>query len=117
VLGTYSLASRVATYLPLVNFWKTEVMELAESIGIPTEILSSSRHADPSCGRPVEMAAIPFDIVDRFLRVRVGERPNADLDDLPPAMLKYLESVYSRNRFKTNLPLRGIDFQPSREPM
>src|SRR3989338_9916863 len=28
MLGTYSLASRVATYLPLVNVWKTEVIDL-----------------------------------------------------------------------------------------
>jgi NH3-dependent NAD+ synthetase len=106
VLGTYSLASRVATYLPLAGLWKTEVMQLAGAVGVPAEILASSRRADPSCGRPQEMADIPFEVVDAFLRVRVGERPESDLVALPPGAVAYLEAVYRRNRFKTGLPLR-----------
>jgi NH3-dependent NAD+ synthetase len=106
VLGTFSLASRVATYLPLVGLWKSEVMELAEAVGVPREILQSSRRADPSCGRPQEMADIPFATVDLFLQVRVGERPELDLAGLSPAVLSYLSSVYQRNRFKSGLPMR-----------
>jgi NH3-dependent NAD+ synthetase len=44
VFGTYSLASRVATMLPLVGLWKSEVMELCEEAGVPDEIIGSSRH-------------------------------------------------------------------------
>lgn len=109
VFGTYSLASRVATYLPLAGFWKSEVMALAELVGVPAEILVSSQRADPSCGRPEEMAAIPFETVDQFLQVRVGERPESDLSGVPLSTIEYLESVYRRNRFKMQLPLRGCD--------
>jgi NH3-dependent NAD+ synthetase len=104
-LGTYSLASRVATYLPLASLWKTEVMELARAVGVPTEILASSRRADPECGRPKEMAAISFEVVDQFLRVQVGERPESDLAELSPRDIEYLGQVYRRNRFKRGLPL------------
>lgn len=106
VLGTYSLASRVATYLPLAGLWKTEVMELAAAVGVPAEVLASSRRADPSCGRPREMADIPFEVVDAFLAVRIGERPGSDLAALPPAAVAYLDAIYHRNRFKAGLPLR-----------
>jgi NH3-dependent NAD+ synthetase len=106
VLGTYSLASRVATYLPLAGLWKSEVMELAEAVGVPREVLDSSRRADPSCGRPQELADIPFASIDLFLQVRTGERPEADLAGIPTDVLAYLDMVYSRNRFKGGLPLR-----------
>lgn len=115
VLGTYSLASRVATYLPLARLWKTEVMELARSIGVPTEILASSRRADPECGRPKEMAAIPFEVVDQFLRVQVGDRPQSDLATLSPNDIAYLNQVYRRNRFKLELPLAPRPATPGTE--
>ena len=105
VLGTYSLASRVATLLPLAGLWKSEVMELAASVGVPEEILESSRRADPGCGRPQAMADIPFATVDRFLQVRVGECPATELESIAPTTIEYLESVYRRNRFKQELPL------------
>jgi NH3-dependent NAD+ synthetase len=107
VLGTYSLASRLATYLPLAGLWKSEVMALAALVGVPAEILQSSQRADPLCGRPQELADIPFHAVDRFLQVRIGERPAADLDGLTEAQGEYLEGIYRRFRFKAALPLRG----------
>ncbi len=107
VLGTYSLASRLATYLPLAGLWKSDVMDLAAQVGVPAEILASSQRADPLCGRPQEMADIPFQAVDRFLQVKLGERPAADLDVLTAMQLEYLEGVYQRFRFKSALPLRG----------
>ena len=107
VLGTYSLASRTATLLPIVGLWKSEVMALAQSVNIPTEILISSQRADPSCGRPQAMADITFEVVDRFLQVRQGERAAAELEQIPAATIQYLDSVYQRNQFKRNFPLRA----------
>lgn len=107
VLGTYSLASRVATYLPLVGLWKSEVMELAKHIAVPGEILESSQRADPHCGRPVEMAEVPFEFVDRFLMVKLKERDEAHLQQIPPGMLDYLDRIYQRYEFKRILPFRA----------
>jgi NH3-dependent NAD+ synthetase len=109
VLGTYSLASRLATYLPLAGLWKSEVMELAALVGVPAEVLRSSQRADPECGRPKEMADIPFQAVDRFLQVKIksGDGPVGDLDGLTKVQVAFLERIYHRNRFKSALPLRG----------
>ena len=106
VLGTYSLASRIATYLPLAHLWKSEVMRLARYVGVPDEILQSSRRADPACGRPQEMADIPFEMVDLFLQVMIGEQPVSQLATMPLAQREYIQRVYDRNRFKLSLPLR-----------
>ena len=35
VFGTYSLASRLATYLPIAGVWKTEVMQFCDLVGVP----------------------------------------------------------------------------------
>jgi NH3-dependent NAD+ synthetase len=107
VFGTYSLASRVATYLPLAGLWKSEVMVLCEEVGVPPEITRSSRRVDPACGRPRELAEVPFHLVDRFLQVKEGERPAGDLEALGEARQGYLEGIYQYNRFKKGLPLRG----------
>jgi NH3-dependent NAD+ synthetase len=96
----------LATYQPLAGTWKTEVMELCDLVGVPREITDSSRQADPACGRPMEMADIPFAQVDLFLQVKIGQRPPSDLAGLDEAQRAYLESVYQRNEFKKHLPLR-----------
>jgi NAD+ synthase len=106
VLGTYSLASRIVTYLPLVRLWKSEVMDLAKQVGVPEPILESSRRADLACDRTQQMADIPFEHVDRFLQVQIGNRDELDLKDLAPEHLAYLDGVYRRNRFKADLPRR-----------
>ena len=48
-----------------------------------------------------------FEVVDCFLQVRLGERALAELANIPPATLNYLDSVYQRNQFKRCLPLCG----------
>ena len=107
VLGNYSLASRLSTYLPLSGLWKSEVMELCRVVGVPEEILASSKRADPECGRPQELADIPFTTMDRFLQVKLEELPASALEPLSPSVRAYLEALYQRHRFKSELPLRA----------
>lgn len=107
VLGTYSMASTVARQLPLDGLWKTEVMELCRQVGVPKEILQSSRRADPECGRPPEMASIPLETVDLFLQVKIGELPESHQVEIDPAIVQYLDSLYCLNRFKADLPACG----------
>lgn len=97
-LGTYSLASRVATFLPLVGTHKSDVMRMCEVVGVPEEILVSSRRADPDCGRPAEMAEIPFETIDAFLTGEPGPTE---------AQRTYLSRIAARNAFKRTLPIRG----------
>jgi len=106
-LGTFSQASRLATYLPLAGLWKSEVMELCQLIGVPAAVLESSRRADPDCGRPQELAEIPLELIDLFLRVKESELSAEALAALNEAQLAYLQGLYQRNRFKQRLPTRS----------
>jgi NH3-dependent NAD+ synthetase len=104
MLDTYSLASRVATFLPLVGVWKSDVMRMCESLGVPEEITASSRRADPDCGRPPELAEIPFEKIDAFLD---PNRSPGLLRSLTSAERSYLQRLQNRNAFKRTLPIRG----------
>jgi NH3-dependent NAD+ synthetase len=116
VFGTYSMASRLAAYLPLAGLWKSEVMELCDRAGVPVEITQSSRRADPACGRPVELAEIPLEVIDLFLRVKEGELAEGSLAALTPAQCDYLERVHAGNQFKRALPTRPPVF-PAKPPL
>ncbi|MEY4744602.1 MAG: Caulobacter phage CcrColossus [Candidatus Parcubacteria bacterium] len=109
-LGTYSLASRVATFLPVVGVWKSDVQRLCAQVGVPAEIIASSLKADPECGRPAELAEIPFGLIETFLRVRSGALPHEALSALSAPQIAYLDGILRRNAFKSRLPIRGASF-------
>ena len=114
-LGTYSLASRVATILPLVGTWKSDVLALCREVGVPKGIIASSLRADPDCGRPQSLSEIPYDVIERFLCVKVGEAAKTDLMTLSSGQLEYLEKMYIGNAFKRGLPILGPTVQPSEQ--
>ena len=105
--GTFSLASRVATYLPIIGIWKTDIMQLCSLIGVPEEVMASSRRADPDCGRPAELAEIPLEQIDIFLKARIGALGENALDSLTSAQIAYLDKAYKANRWRTGLPTEG----------
>lgn len=107
VLGTFSIASRAATFLPIAGIWKSDVMELCKKVGVPTSIRESSRRADPACGRPAALAQIPWHVTDTFLRYRVGELEHHRIAALDREQVNYLERVYVDNQFRRHLPRRG----------
>lgn len=107
VFGTFSLASRVATYLPIVGLWKTEVIELCNIIGVPEEVITSSRRADPDCGRPPELAEIPLENIDIFLKVKESCLDSSYLTLLTVEQIQYLDKLYEENLFKIHLPVMG----------
>lgn len=106
VLGSYSLASRLATCLPLVNLWKTDVLYLCRHIGVPKEIIDSSGQADPFCGRPEELAAIPAELVDVFLKIKESELPESEMAILDSGQIDFLEKWTKKYGFKNKLPLK-----------
>ncbi len=105
--GLYSLASRAATFYPLAKVWKSEVMQLCAQIGVPAEVIASSRRADPDCGRPKELAEIPLEQMDIFLQVTNGILPETALSTLSASQIDYLTKVVAQNRFKQFLPTKG----------
>ena len=107
LLGTYSLSSRLATFLPIVGSWKSSVLEMCAEVGVPQEIIASSLRADPDCGRPAELAAIPYGLIEVFLKVRAEGMAEKELSALTTAQITYLDAIYRRNSFKKSLPTRG----------
>jgi NH3-dependent NAD+ synthetase len=104
-LGAYSNASRLAYHLPLVGTWKSTILDLCGHIGVPEEVICSSREADPVCGRPEALAQIPFSAVDAFLSQKIsGLTGPLALDTNQHA---YLEDLYIRNSFKKEFPVEG----------
>jgi 3-oxoacyl-[acyl-carrier protein] reductase len=100
-IGTYSMASRNATFLPIAGLWKSEVMELCGLVGVPKEITDSSRRADPNCGRPVEMAEIPLEIIDLYIQNK--------REGIPQSTQDYLSGIVKANKYKYFLPIKGPD--------
>ena len=107
IMGNFSLSSRIATFLPLAGVWKSDVMELCSLAGVPKPITDSSRRADPDCGRPTELAEIPLELIDVFLKVKEGGAKRKTLKAMTPEQIKYLDGVYSVNQFRRHLPVLG----------
>ena len=105
-LGQFSLASRLASYLPIVGVWKTDVLALCKKIGAPEAMIARSLEPDPDCGRPAELSAIPYAAVEAFLKEKNGEAP-AGSAPLEAAWRAYLEATYRGDRFKPMLPTMG----------
>ena len=99
ILGTYSLASRITTFLPLVGTWKSDVLAMCREVGVPKEIINSSLRADPDCGRPQELSEIPFEIIEKFLA--------GDCSILSEKESLYLSKILNYNSFKKRLPIRN----------
>jgi NH3-dependent NAD+ synthetase len=76
-------------------------MKMAKYLGIPNSILDSSRQADPDCGRPAEMAAIPLETTDEYLKFVSGEILYLNID---PAIEDYIRHIMNSNSFKSLLP-------------
>lgn len=108
LLGNYSLASMWANLLPIVNVWKSDVMSICQYVGVPKEILAKSLRPDPDCGRPAELAAIPFHRIETYLKSKIGEKfDKNELSQLSRPEKDYLYALMRRNEFKSKLPIRG----------
>jgi len=86
---------------------KTDIMQLCSLIGVPDEVMASSRRADPDCGRPSELAEIPLEQIDIFLKVRIGELGEDALQSLAPTQVAYLDKAFKANKWRTGLPTEG----------
>jgi len=106
LLGTYSLASRIATFLPIVGVWKSDILQLCNYIGVPKDIISSSTEPDCDCGRPAKLVDITYPLVDTFLKSYVlGE--DVDLTNLKSEDKEYLQGIINYTSFRKDLPISG----------
>jgi len=106
-LGQFSLASRLASYLPISGVWKSDVLALCRLIGAPEAMIARSLEPDPDCGRPAELSAIPYALTEAFLKEKLGEIPEGSAP-LDAAARAYLEETFRGDRFKPRLPTMGV---------
>lgn len=107
VLGTYSRPSTVATVLPIVNVWKTTVIDLCRYLAVPEFIIEGSCMVDERCGRCKQMVDIGYEKMDLFAQVMVGELPEVALNRLDKKELEYLRALYDSSQFKNEIPFYG----------
>ncbi len=68
-LGTYSQISKSVSLLPIINLFKSEVLELCEFLGVPQIAIDKSREIDCDCGR-FDVQANHMRELDLFIMAR-----------------------------------------------
>lgn len=71
-LGTYSQASKAVSMLPVVDLYKSEILEVCKYLGVPQIALDKSREPDCDCGR-FDVAADYLREVDLYLMWQKGQ--------------------------------------------
>lgn len=102
VLGNYSNSSMIASMLPIVGLWKTEVLQLCQFLGVPSNLWITSLVGDCACGRSNLMANI--EEVDPILMQKVGEL-SGDYE-IDRNYLELVENYINVHKFKGAIPYR-----------
>jgi len=113
-LLTYSNASRIASVQPLMQLWKSEILQLCTWLGVPQIAIDRSRQMDCDCGR-FELAASHIEEVDAILMARGGlidpAWPEQHLDaELLRALTAFIDEQMTYAGFKREIP-----YQPGLE--
>jgi NH3-dependent NAD+ synthetase len=114
VLGTYSNISKAVSLMPLVNLWKSEILEICQWLGVPTLAIEHSRQADCDCGR-YDIAAAHIPEIDAILK-HEGGFGVADLteskaglgDELWGRLVAFVAEQKSAGGFKKRIPYRPV---------
>lgn len=106
-LGTFSIASKVAIFQPIIGLWKSEVLQLCSHLALPEGLLHASRCGDMQCGRPPVWAE-NIELVDKLIMIELGELDARALDRYDPSMVDtirdYVRSTLEKYAFKRALP-------------
>lgn len=108
-LGTYSQISRAVSMQPIVNLYKSEVLQLCEYLGVPQVAMDKSREVDCDCGR-FDTAALYLEEVDAFIMKEKGEI-NKDYfkgfdAEVRASVMEYVLEEKERNAFREKTPYR-----------
>jgi NH3-dependent NAD+ synthetase len=113
-LSNFSNASSIVSIQPIVDLWKSEVLQLSAYLGLPQIAIDKSCQTDCICGRN-NLAAKNIRTVDLLLMLRrreVSEEyiiKNSYSQNLLITLSKYIEAEISKNSFKSNIPYLPIE--------
>ncbi len=100
-LGTYAVASKIASIAPIRSLWKTEILQLCKAFGVPKKAIDYARLPDCLCGR-AELAAENIELIDDILRFRLD--PTAHDPELLRKLFEFIKSEKDYNGFKIRTP-------------
>lgn len=108
LLFTFSNASTAVSLQPLTSLWKTEILQLAEYLGIPQIAIAKSCETDCICGRE-RLAATHLKEIDYLLMYRQGELAESYIvnnipTELRSILYKYINNQVDKGWFKINIP-------------
>lgn len=108
-LGTYSQISRAVSMQPIVNLYKSEVLEVCKFLGVPQVALDKSREVDCDCGR-FDTAALYLEEVDAFIMKEKGELSKEFVKgwdmEVRASVMEYVLEEKERNAFREQTPYR-----------
>jgi NH3-dependent NAD+ synthetase len=68
VLGMYSNSTKIASVQPISRLWKSEVLDMCASLGVPKQIINRAYIADCGCGDPdMDLIALNPRLTDTIL--------------------------------------------------
>lgn len=108
MLVNYSNASMVASLQPLIHFWKSEVLQISEHLGIPRIAIDKSCETDCICGRQA-LAANHIREVDLLLMLGHGEVSHEYVEnkispELGCQLNKFINAQIASGNFKNYIP-------------
>lgn len=96
-LGSYSNSTRLASLSPLRSLWKSEILEICETLGVPQIAIDNARLPDCLCGR-AELAAANIELIDDILRMRLD--PTKHDPELLRQLFSFIADEKKYNGFK-----------------
>lgn len=110
-LFSYSNASMLASLQPLIQLWKSEVLQLSQHLGVPDLAVAKSCETDCICGRERLPASHPKEL-DLLLMVHYGELVPEYVKDNVPEVLSRQLGAYMNAQIEKGCFKRDIPYQP-----
>ena len=109
-LGTYSQLSSAVSMMPIIDLYKSEVLEICDWLGVPKIAMQKSCEVDCACGR-FQVAADYLREVDLWVMHRQGQLSRGYLEqhmtpDVRNTVMEYVIEEESRNRFRKRTPYK-----------
>lgn len=109
-LGTYSQLSKSVSMLPIVDLYKSEVLEICAYLGVPQIALDKSREIDCDCGR-FDTQANHMRELDLFIMHRQGLLARDYINTAIPkpvlaAVMEFYVEERANNDYRPRTPYR-----------
>jgi NH3-dependent NAD+ synthetase len=115
-LGNYSNLAKAASLWPIVDLWKSEILDICHEAGVPRIAIDNARQADCDCGRD-DLAAAHIVEIDLIIGYARGLIPTLDIRasigaDVLPALTRYVHDCLTNQEFKAVTPYEpGKDYE------